>query len=389
MHFKTSIRIKKDRLYCICLGMLGFIYCLKNAYVISTNNDLYNLIDNTEYIFYVLLFASIIINRAKYTKRVFYTMVITAAFLFVNFIISGYAALLKSFLLIVAAKDIRFDNINKYFKNALLIGMGVVITLYIFGISDAGISRRGKIAFGFGHPNVFSYILQTICFCYLCRFKNKLKPIHYYVFLFIGILDLLLVGSRNSGILIIITPIMTNLIAKIAKSKKKRILTNLLYILPSICLLLTYLTTKLYDKSRFVQGLNLLFSARIFLNFYNYSQYGITIFGQRIKYSENLYNVVTGEYSTFNTLDNSYMCLLLQFGIIATVIWIITFYLTYKRLIKDEEYILVGILTSLVIFGLLESSLIEIVISFPLLYLLSKSQTQSLGKTKRLISINR
>ena len=56
-------------------------------------------------------------------------------------------------------------------------------------------------------------------------------------------------------------------------------------------------------------------------------------------------------------------------GVIGTIIWLATFFITIAKMVKNEKTILISITLLLCIFGLFESSIIEIIIGFPLIFL--------------------
>ena len=357
----------------VSVGVLAFIYCLKHAYVITSNGYLFTLFDNAENIFYIILAISILCSK-KFSKVKLISISIVTCFLAINLFGNGYAALLRAFLLIVAVKDIEYKKICGTLYKAMIIGFLVVVLMYILGISDAGILRRGRIAIGFSSANVCSYIIQTMCLLRLYLRKDCAKKNEIFIYIVVAIFDFMLIGSRNSALIIGTSPLIIYLVREFFKHKQHRIFRWIFTIIPVICLFLTMFSTILYDKSKVIQMLNIILSARIFLNYYNYNRYGLTLFGQKLSFNDGrvLFNSVTNQYSTYNTIDSSYMCLLLQFGIVPTVIALFFCCFLYKRLFQKNQFELIAIFSMICFFGLFESSMIEIIIAFPLLALLAK-----------------
>lgn len=106
-------------------------------------------------------------------------------------------------------------------------------------------------------------------------------------------------------------------------------------------------------------------------------QYGVNIFGQATSWqlNENFYNSVTGLYSTYNTVDNAYICLLIQMGVVSTVIYIVAFIKNVKMAFDNNDSVLIMMILLLAMYGITESSTIEVFINIPFIYLLSSKTT--------------
>jgi hypothetical protein len=226
------------------------------------------------------------------------------------------------------------------------------------------------MAYGYTNVNVLGGFIFIVCLSNLVLQKKfKLKNILPYWM--IAIFVYLLLNSRTVVALIVLMPLLRLLIEKLIEKKKNMLVLLISSGAPIMCLLLTLVTTKLYESNLLVQKLDLFLSNRIYLNYRNLTEWGTSWFGQATQFfSDKIYfNSVTGTYSTFNTVDNTYMCLVIQMGIIATVIYIIINILNIRKAyIYKNSALLVGIIL-LSIYGVTESSVIEVFINFPLLYL--------------------
>lgn len=378
---KNKVVIRISTIVGFSIAALAAIYCLKHAYIVTVNRDIYTFLDASEYIFYIFLAGSIVLS-GKYSFKQIIGLILVGIILTLGYLSSSYAALLKAFFIVIAVKELDFYNICQDIYKALLIGTLAVLFMYSIGISDAGIGRRGFVSFGFVTPNVASYIVQTICFLklYMMAKNQKYKRWSYLIYPILGVGVYFLLGSRNSAFIIAVAPYVVAVLSKIMANRKRKIILVLMEMIPIICMFITMLTAVLYDKSRVVQRLNNLFNARIFLNYYNLKKYGIMLLGQKTAYSSDnyLYNPVTNQYSTFNTIDSSYMCLILQFGICVMVIWIISQMWLIHKFWAEEQYQLMAITLLLFAFGLFESSVLEFVIDFPVICLLAKKNSRNM-----------
>lgn len=357
-------------------GILAMLYIVKNAYVIQNNQICISIIDFIENLIYVVLMIYIL-TRGSFKGSQLVIMCILGITLIFCYLHTGYATLLSSFLIIASCQGIQYKRICIKLYRYSILGFFFVLFLYLTGISDAGIVRRGNTALGFSNANVCSYIIQSICL--INQYINRERYLHskkqYLIFPMIGVIDFLIVGSRTSTIIITLSPYVISLTNTILiKNHSHNFISSFVTkCFPIICIVITLATTLMYDTSNIIQLLNIVLSTRIFLNYYNYNKYGISILGQQTLFTSNevLYNPVTKQYGTYNTIDSSYMCLLLQFGILGTFVWSVAHYFLIDKIIQHKQYVLFSISIIILLFGLLESSVLEISINFPLIYLLA------------------
>ena len=89
-------------------------------------------------------------------------------------------------------------------------------------------------------------------------------------------------------------------------------------------------------------------------------------------------NPVTDTFSTYNTVDNAYVSGLIQMGIMAMIIvFVINILLTYKIYKKNHPQLLI-IQLLILTYGLFESSIFSIYISFVFLYLITKFRIEKI-----------
>lgn len=97
-------------------------------------------------------------------------------------------------------------------------------------------------------------------------------------------------------------------------------------------------------------------SNRLFLNHYFLNTYSLTLLGN---------DVVTTKYLI---LDNSYINILLRFGILFLIFMYFNFYSIMKKLYREKNYILIIIFIILLFYGFSESFLYKVSANAFLLY---------------------
>ena len=327
---------KTISLFDLCVGILVFLFCFEHAYVISSNSDMYNILSNSEWIFYFVLIG-LIIGTGKYNKMQLVIFAFVGVSLCIVYIQSGYAAPLKMFIVIMAAKGRNFDHIVSIIFNAYICAIFVTVLLYLLGISNSGIQRRGYSAIGFGSANVVGgYIL--ICYLiWLYKARNHIKIL--IVTAVIALFVYFVINNRSVVFLTLLAPLCLQCFKHLVNSNKGNIiLKNTIVWLPVICILICIITAEMYPINSVIQKIDVLFNQRIYLNYRNITLYGVKIFGQYIIWGngQTFYNPITGTYSTYNTVDNSYICLLIQMGVAMTVIYVLLFAKVAKKCLQKK-----------------------------------------------------
>ena len=123
--------------------------------------------------------------------------------------------------------------------------------------------------------------------------------------------------------------------------------------------------------------MSLLLNSRIFEAYYNLNYFGYSLFGKVTEFTEYTYDPTRNIYFQYNVLDNSYIGVLIEMGIVAAIIWGIVHFINAKRLDKNQEIELIAIYFLSSLFGLMESSFRIVMVDFTLLYFLSRHQCLS------------
>ena len=139
-------------------------------------------------------------------------------------------------------------------------------------------------------------------------------------------------------------------------------------------MLFTYLSARFLETSSILKTLDLVFTNRLFLNYYALNKFGIKLFGENVTLSDNsgtIYNNIHGWYNWSVTCDCSYMATLLVMGFIPTVIILIGYILLMKKAIKRHNYMIMSVALLLAIYSFCESQMLEVYSSFVYFYLIA------------------
>lgn len=364
---------RKTKLIYIILFLLVFMNKLTTIYVFSQMEFLGTVIDFVQVPMYGGLIY--IIVQKKYSLKELMAFLVIGILLLVGYVISGQAAYFKGFLLIIASKNIPYRRIINVCRKALTFVLGLGIFLFLTGISNSGISRRGASGLGFGHPNVTAQLIMIIILLWVSEKAGKLKPVHYIGIELGGLITFLLTDSKTSTIVILLIPLVMVFSEKImSRTWYSKVPKFLMTYSQLLVMLFTYLSARFLETSNMLKTLDLVFTNRLFLNYYVLNKFGIKLFGQNVTLSDNsgtIYNNIHGWYNWSVTCDCSYMVTLLVMGLIPTVIILIGYILLMKKAIKRHNYMIMSVALLLAIYSFCESQMLEVYSSFVYFYLIA------------------
>ena len=342
---------RKTKLIYIILFLLVFMNKLTTIYVFSQMEFLGTVIEFVQVPMYGGLIY--IIAQKKYSLKELMTFLVVGILLLIGYVVSGQAAYFKGFLLIIASKNIPYRKILNVCRKALTFVLGLGIFLFLIGISNSGISRRGASGLGFGHPNVTAQLIMIIILLWTSEKAGKLKPIHYIGIELGGLITFLLTDSKTSTIVILLIPLVMVFSEKImSRTWYSKVPKFLMTYSQLLVILFTYLSS----------------------NYYVLNKFGIKLFGQNVTLRDNsgtIYNNIHGWYNWSVTCDCSYMVTLLVMGLIPTVIILIGYILLMKKAIKRHNYMIMSVALLLAIYSFCESQMLEVYSSFVYFYLIA------------------
>ena len=384
-HYIKRNKTKLNPLIC-ALVILYALFLAKKVYIINQSEVIMKIIDYLEIPLYLVCVYYVIAKKKYPLKFIGLGIVVSIIFMIVIYE-SGLAELLKATILILSFKDSDFKRLAQAYFHTTICMTLMTIGLYILGISDAGIGRRDYLTFGFAGAGALGQVcfymtIQAVLSGYTRKRDTKI------IIFIVNCVCFVLCNNRSGIILGMITLLICN--NKLTMVFIKKGIKIVMFILPLILTGLTFITSLLYVRSPFVQNIDRLLSGRILLNYRNLGLFGIKLFGQKANfYTTNIsyYNEVTKTYSTFNTIDNAYMCGFITMGIIAMIVLYVCYILLVKKCYKDIQVNLLGIIAILCIYGLVENSILSIYVSLPFYYLtarkISPEVTAEVKKRKR------
>lgn len=370
----NTILINKNRIFFITLFLFTLIDSMQNIYFFSQNNAFSVLVSYTSIFVNVVLL--IICLMSKYSLKEFVLFLLIGIVLLVGYINSKMSAYLCGFMFLIAARNIDINEILKVIKSATLCTIIIAIFLYIVGVSNAGIARRGFSGFGFVHPNTAARIMMLYVLLWISE-HHYYKLIKINTVLILGeLLIFILTGSRTvlltMTLLILCLPLFRK---QFMDQNKNEFLIRVSEYANPILLFLTYISAKfIYDVKAF-KILDTLTTNRIFLNSFALNRFGINLFGRSTDLRTNgtIYNDLRNVYwSTGATVDSAYMTSLLRMGLIPTILWTFGYVLAMRRIARSGDYVFFAIGIALCLETFMETGMLAIYTNFTFFFLTAK-----------------
>ena len=373
----TQIKVKsRDNQFSINLYI--FLVCLNIASRIISSSTLSSFLFIEKSLWNSILikitifgcFGIFLLNK-KYVKRKILIMLILSIFTIITTVKSNNMGFVQIFSFILAYPDnldiIKIAKWQSYTFNWIT---AFVFFMYKTGFITGVIDWRDekiRNSCGFTSANGFAntILLSLMIFMYYKQDKWKLK--HSIIWTSIIVYVYTMTNSRMSFIFeLVVVAIMTFRYFK-NKNFEKFIFILSKYAFNS-CLIFSILITILYANGYFTKALtalNALLTYRLSYMMKYFKDPGITLFGQGLTMVSKAQALSTGE--RWSGLDNSYMYMLIVWGIVGIFIFTLFMYMLAKYLKSTKNYY--GALYTLIIsfVGITENFLVIVPYNFTII----------------------
>lgn len=369
IQFKTAHNQEiSSILFYICFW--GYVCCTTyyGTNLLHTNKKISHLLLQLSWLCVYTAVANILFFSDYSLKQLLFIFSILAIF-YMGFSVSRSRHLFQGFVLVFSAKRInwhRFAIVNTCFYPILLLSificnrMGLIINL--------NLTRNNSVRtdIGFSHPNVFGAYLMVICMSWMIIRYEKLKIYDYLIFIAITVYIWLGPNSRSSSLTLVLMMLALPLFKKWGHLFKKKIIQIFLSLCYPLGFLLSYICSLFYSsENNLLTLIDKILSGRISLANVFLLNYSPTLFGQKLKLVSSAQISLKGGTSAI--LDNAYIRMYLETGIIPTIIFICIMVTAIYYLIDKGHYNLVLCLCLFSVYGLFEYRINKISVNFLLL----------------------
>ncbi len=313
-----------------------------------------------------------------YKKKEFTWIGIISVPFIITAAVSGNYSLLSAWMFVIAAKDVDFDKIVKVVYRILYVMIPLTIILRFAGVMEEFTKPRGeavRYSLGFSHPNQLGIVLFqfVVCHCYLHRKKLKITD---YLLIVAVILFIYIAPNSQSAYLSIFAFLILSIFCGECQKHSSKIadIYGKMILLFSFLLNATSILLSIMDIRRFplLWKMDALISNRFVTSHNTLQIYGIKLWGQQVLlYEEERIQAGMADGAGRLYLDNSYMTLLIKYGVISYLIFSIAYLLLMDYFRKKEQYFMVTILFMFAIYGVMENCMFS---AFHNVYLLAFAQ---------------
>lgn len=283
----------------------------------------------------------------SYSKR----QLCEIAALLVLLLISHYCShrddgfLLCSIALVLSAHRVQPASIFRNIFKAYLAVCGIVFLLYALHILNKWelTPPRYRYNLGFSHPNMLGLVVVCIVFVWLIIRYGHLKWYDYAGWCACIAFVWLVPNSRTAALAIALLIIFT-LLSKTLNIFRFKIVRVICYLSFPALAVFSYTLSYFYrGDSRLYLVFDALFSKRFSSGQVFLQQYPITLFGQKLTRISQMTARNTGQQPAI--LDNGYLRLLLQLGLVTTLIFLaLLIYIMYRSLQEKHYAVTIGLL---------------------------------------------
>lgn len=324
----------------------------------------------------IFLMFKYIIDKHSTESIIYSTLILIVAGL-ISYITSGWYVIMVLAILLINMKNINIKKLIIIWIIEISILMLFIAISYKLGVigetiiswdRDTGIDRY---TLGYNYTTFSSnyFFHLTIFYLYI---KGKLIK-----YLELGVLALLNIylynftNTKSAVIYSVLAIILVIIIKKFNFSKGVSYINKFsMFVGGFVAGLLTYLYK--YD-SAIISEINVILSGRLYYGYKGIEEYGITMFGQKITW---INEVILDSELQYNYIDSSYLNILFNYGIIVLLFIMLGYYVLGKKNISNDIYysILILIIT---LHSMFDPQLIEIMYNPSILllgYVITKSR---------------
>lgn len=373
----SSISLKGNQVYANTFYLVAFTFYLMNTFL---NHTMYNSLSSyglMKIVFFsaVILFLVLkvlFIDSFTLKEIILYSLIILLVC--VISLKSGDRQLITLTMIVLGAKNVNFRNVLiTFFITTILLLIftylstvfDIIPNLEYFRVRDGVF--RSRSAFGTIYPTVFAAYLQALVMSYAYLMNTKKLRNHGFL-LMLSMLCIYIVlefaDARMSGYSIVLFLVIYYgcifFLKNIYQHKLMITLITLTYFVGFVTIFyLSYYYTP--EKDIFVQ-INSALSGRLALGYKAFQEYSVPLLGQKVEFI-GLGGAVQDMTEDYNYVDSSYLQFMMKYGLIFTLLSIVSFMcLTYHRL-KLNDYKFIAIIIMISLNSMIEDRLLDISIN--------------------------
>lgn len=315
----------------------------------------------------LLFFRSVFLER--YNKKEVLTISFLISLSGISMIMSGGShLLLNSILFLISSKNVDFGKIVKVVLFSNILGVGMTLIMALTGFIEANAVSRVydgtrvvmRFSLGFSQPNYLGTHIFIICLCIAFIQFRKMSIKTVLLLVILDVFIYMTCYSRTNYILVISILIVSAVTNKTDSIKLNgyNIIKKVFVVLPVAIFVVIVICTAFYNDN-WLGTINKLMSNRLLYSHEYINNYGFSILGQPVDFSE----ITTRAY----TIDCAYIYLAIRFGLIWAFLFPCIFTKICKKAIQTNRLDIVVLIVTTSLWGISETYYFRIQYNFSLI----------------------
>ena len=367
----SSLKIRKRDLpyYALfCMSLINSIQTVGGSSVVSQ-------------LLYLSFFASFVFSVSSVSRKAFRSIFLILFYVacVIAFVTNGFStlSLMVTLAVIILCYPLETEKMIKSITWPRLLSFIAVILLMMLGILPNKIIYRSqaiagyqanRYSLGFPHPNVVFWFIFPVYTGYLYLRKNKIRLTECVAHIVVCYVFFKLTDCRTGFYVVLILiglMILLNYAPKLSSSLLRLRILKYAYFIGCLISIFVPMVLKQINPTIFLM-LDSLTSYRFSLAASSITEYGISLFGNKIDYAM--------------CVDNSYVYMFESFGIIFTIMFCLAMYLVIGRMQKRNNLRCVVVLIVFSLYFMFEKVYLNVMNNFSLLFI--SSIIPSLGQKR-------
>lgn len=322
---------------------------------------------------YLFFITKIFWDWKNRRNKITVTMTVISILSIIIFMFSKSKNFLFLSMLLLALRGTDKEKLINIALKTYIVVFFIVIMAGMLNIIPDWTYLSGKImrhSLGFSYPTITIGYYLMLVMMYTYTRKNKITIYEVIVLEAINVFLYKYTFGKTSFILI--TAILLFMLLKkitvfnnlFKRDSFEKILKVCCYMLPTILLILILVLTFLYGtNNEFAQYLSRVLSNRIQLSYQGFQEYSVTLFGQKtqwngwggVGYSPN----IDASNYRYNYVDNSYTRLILDYGIVTTILVICAYTTMLVQNYNKKDYWTIFCIFIILILAEIEPCLVD------------------------------
>lgn len=370
--------VKKRQKRATIMGYIFLIIVSIQYSFVNTNMEFKGVLSTIIAVVEIIMFLAFLGMTSKFSKKIFKIIGVLLVIAIGTYSMTKETVFLIMLMVAIICSELSYKKIFKLLFFERLALLFLILTLALIGVlpkNPITIIKGGTSSsvtgygLGFNHPNQLAYNVGLIMLLYMCYLNKKLKQWNVGVIMLIGIIGYVITKTRTLLAISIILGLLLEYYLLVNKKENRHI--SIVWKISTLSLLICAIAalglpilmasasgqikTMLYTLNGLI-GSRFTHSARVF------ELYSIPLFGGITDF--NLLQINFG----YSVVDNGYLCLLYNFGIVGFLIFCFLYFISNRILLRKKEYVFLIAIITISLWAITENILRSFAINFTVVF---------------------